>query len=170
MLKLAKRQDAERKRLQASSTASAKASKARQAQTRVKMLERLKPVSARVRGGPRDRLPARKRSAAALTLRDVAVGYEPGKPVLRSLTLRLDADDRIALLGANGNGKSTLTKLIAGRLAPMAGEVRAPRNSTFGYFAQHQIEELDPEARPSIFPPPAGGAAAELRTHLARSA
>ena len=83
-----------------------------------------------------------------LTLEDASVGYEPGKPVLRRLGLRLDPDDRIALLGANGNGKSTLAKLIGGRLAPMSGHaIRAPR-LTCGFFAQHQIEELSPESTP----------------------
>ena len=57
-----------------------------------------------------------------IALDNVAVGYEPGKPVLRKLNLRLDPDDRIALLGANGNGKSTMAKLLAGRLQPMAGD------------------------------------------------
>jgi ATP-binding cassette subfamily F protein 3 len=68
--------------------------------------------------------------------------------VLRRLGLRLDPDDRIALLGANGNGKSTLAKLIGGRMAPMSGEaIRAPRLGC-GFFAQHQIEELEPEGTP----------------------
>ena len=68
--------------------------------------------------------------------------------VLEHLDLRIDMDDRIALLGANGNGKSTFAKLLAGRLAPLAGEiVRAPKLRV-GYFAQHQIEELEPERTP----------------------
>jgi ATP-binding cassette, subfamily F, member 3 len=70
------------------------------------------------------------------------VGYEPGRPVLRRLTLRIDDDDRIALLGANGNGKSTLVKLLAGRLEPMAGQVTRAQKLEVGYFAQHQLEEL----------------------------
>ena len=60
---------------------------------------------------------------------DVAVGYEPGRPVLSGLTLRIDNDDRIALLGANGNGKSTLVKLLAGRLAPDARHGHARRHA-----------------------------------------
>ncbi|HEU5017131.1 MAG TPA: ATP-binding cassette domain-containing protein, partial [Pseudolabrys sp.] len=76
-----------------------------------------------------------------------AVGYE-GRAVLGGLTLRIDNDDRIALLGANGNGKSTLVKLIAGRLAPIQGTVTRAATLKTGYFAQHQLEELEPEASP----------------------
>ena len=79
-----------------------------------------------------------------LTLDEASVGYEPGKPVLRGLDLRLDPDDRIALLGANGNGKSTLAKLIAGRLQPMAGALRRSPHLKVGFFAQHQIEDMTP--------------------------
>jgi ATP-binding cassette subfamily F protein 3 len=78
-----------------------------------------------------------------ITLDDAAVGYEE-RPVLRQLNLRLDPDDRIALLGANGNGKSTLAKLLAGRLRPLEGEVVRARDLRVGFFAQHQIEDLEP--------------------------
>ena len=71
------------------------------------------------------------------------VGYEPGKPILSNLSLRFDPDDRIALLGKNGNGKSTLAKLLAGKLDAMAGEMIRARKLVVGYFAQHQLEELD---------------------------
>jgi ATP-binding cassette subfamily F protein 3 len=81
-----------------------------------------------------------------LSMYQVSVGYEPEKPVLRRLDLRLDPDDRIALLGANGNGKSTFARLIAGRLASMSGEITRAKRFACGYFAQHQIEELDPAA------------------------
>jgi ATP-binding cassette subfamily F protein 3 len=81
-----------------------------------------------------------------MVLDHVAVGYEPGKPVLKKLDLRLDPDDRIALLGANGNGKSTFVKLLAQRLQPMEGEVRRSSKIRVGYFAQHQTEELDLDA------------------------
>jgi ATP-binding cassette subfamily F protein 3 len=80
-----------------------------------------------------------------ITLDDAAVGYD-GRPVLEKLNLRLDPDDRIALLGANGNGKSTLAKLLAGRLRPLAGDVVRARDLRVGFFAQHQIEDLDPAA------------------------
>jgi len=71
----------------------------------------------------------------------VAIGYD-GVPVLRGISLSVDMDDRIALLGANGNGKSTLAKLIAGRMVPISGEMRRAARLTVGYFAQHQTEEL----------------------------
>jgi ATP-binding cassette, subfamily F, member 3 len=145
------RQDVERARLQAFiDRFRAKASKARQAQSRVKALEKLVPVSvASEEPPPAFDFPAPlSLRPPLLTLEDAAVGYEPGVPVLRRLGLRLDPDDRIALLGANGNGKSTLAKLIGGRLAPMSGHaIRAPR-LTCGFFAQHQIEELMPESTP----------------------
>ena len=82
-----------------------------------------------------------------LALDRVSVGYD-GRPVLRGLSLRVDMDDRIALLGANGNGKSTLAKLIAGRLEPMAGEIRRGPKLKVGYFAQHQADELVPDETP----------------------
>jgi ATP-binding cassette subfamily F protein 3 len=145
------RQDAERVRLQAFiDRFRAKASKARQAQSRVKVLERLVPVSIASEEPPPvfDFPDPGSLRPPLLTLENVAVGYEPGVPVLRRLGLRLDPDDRIALLGANGNGKSTLAKLIGGRLPPMSGHaIRAPRLAC-GMFAQHQIEELTPESTP----------------------
>ena len=73
----------------------------------------------------------------------MSVGYEPGKPVLSGISLRFDPDDRIALLGKNGNGKSTLAKLLAGKLDKMSGEMVRARKLVPGYFAQHQLEELD---------------------------
>jgi ATP-binding cassette subfamily F protein 3 len=85
-----------------------------------------------------------------IVLDHVEVGYAPGKPVLRQLDLRLDMDDRIALLGANGNGKSTMVKLLAGRLAPLEGSMRRSPKLKVGYFAQHQQDELDLEATPLI--------------------
>ncbi len=77
-----------------------------------------------------------------IALEGVTIGYGD-KPILRRVDLRIDMEDRIALLGANGNGKSTLVKLLAGRLQPMAGEMRRPSKLRIGYFAQHQSEELD---------------------------
>jgi ATP-binding cassette subfamily F protein 3 len=87
--------------------------------------------------------PAKPLSPPIVALDDVAVGYEPGRPVLRRLTLRVDDDDRVALLGANGNGKSTLAKLLAGRLPAMSGRVTRAQRLEVGYFAQHQLDELD---------------------------
>jgi ATP-binding cassette, subfamily F, member 3 len=79
---------------------------------------------------------------------EVSVGYDPKQPVLRRVTLRIDTDDRIALLGANGNGKSTLVKLIANRLSPFAGKITRADKLSVGYFAQHQVDELDLDGSP----------------------
>jgi ATP-binding cassette subfamily F protein 3 len=76
-------------------------------------------------------------------LENVDAGYTQGKPVLKNLELRIDADDRIALLGANGNGKSTLVKLLSGRLAPLSGAIHKSTKLRIGYFAQFQTDELD---------------------------
>ena len=78
-----------------------------------------------------------------IVLDDAAVGYAPGKPVLTDLNLRIDPDDRIALVGRNGNGKTTLARLLAGQLKPMDGQLAAGGKLRVGYFAQHQIEELE---------------------------
>src|SRR5690242_11118706 len=147
--KHAKRQADERKRLQAFvDRFKAKASKARQAQSRVKMLERMKPVTALVTQDVREITfpePEQLLSPPIIAVDDVSVGYEPGKPVLRRVTLRIDNDDRIALLGANGNGKSTLVKLLADKLPPFSGKIVRAANLSVGYFAQHQTDELDLE-------------------------
>ena len=107
----------------------------------------------------------RSSSPPLIALDRVAVGYAAGKPVLSRLDLRLDPDDRIALLGANGNGKTTLARLLAGRLAPMAGEVTRSPKLACGFFAQHQIEEMRPEASAfdhsrALMPDAAAGAVA----------
>ncbi|HET7408820.1 MAG TPA: ABC-F family ATP-binding cassette domain-containing protein [Paracoccaceae bacterium] len=127
----------------------AKASKARQAQSRLKMLERMEPIAAEVEGGVAPiRFPDPDELAPPLmTMEDVTVGYG-GRAVLSKVSLRLDQDDRIALLGANGQGKSTLAKLISGRLAPMTGHRRASPKLRIGYFAQHQADELVAEETP----------------------
>jgi len=126
----------------------AKATKARQAQSRLKALERMPPIVAVVEERTiafdfpdPDPLPP-----PIIAMDSVAVGYAPDQPVLRRLNLRLDMDDRIALLGQNGNGKSTLVRLLAGRLAPLAGDMTRPAKLRVGYCAQHQIDELDPAA------------------------
>ena len=127
----------------------AKATKARQAQSRLKALERLPPIEAVVEDTPvRFAFPAPEELAPPiLSLNGCAVGYG-GPPVLRGLNLRLDQDDRIALMGANGNGKSTLAKLLAGRLQPEGGAHFRNRALRVGYFAQHQAEELDLSGTP----------------------
>src|SRR5215510_3019571 len=150
--KHAKRQADERKRLQAFvDRFKAKASKARQAQSRVKMLERMKPVTALVTQDVHEinfPAPEKMLSPPIIAVDNVSVGYESDKPVLSRVTLRIDNDDRIALLGANGNGKSTLVKLIANRLVPFSGQVTRADKLSIAYFAQHQLDELNENASP----------------------
>src|SRR6201993_2673659 len=150
--KQARRQEAERQRLQAFvDRFKAKASKARQAQSRVKMLEKMKPVAALVREEVREiSFPAPEKilSPPIIAVDNVLVGYDPAKPVLRRVTLRVDNDDRIALLGANGNGKSTLVKLLADRLKPFSGAITRAEKLAIAYFAQHQLDELNEDASP----------------------
>lgn len=146
--KLAERQEAERAHLQAFvDRFRASATKARQAQSRLKRLAKLVPVASEAGeqsvafAFPK---PARMLASPLLAMDDVAVGYNE-TPVLRQVSLRLDADDRIGLLGSNGNGKSTFAKLVCNRLQALNGNLtRAPGLST-GYFAQHQLDELRPE-------------------------
>ncbi|MEJ0097951.1 MAG: ABC-F family ATP-binding cassette domain-containing protein [Bauldia sp.] len=125
------------------------ASKARQAQSRLKMLERMEPIAAMAD----DTMlpfsfpdPARPAAPPIIQMEDASVGYEPGHPVLRKLDLRIDDDDRIGLLGSNGNGKSTLAKLLAGRMEPMGGRIRRLHRLEVAFFAQHQLDELNPAA------------------------
>ncbi|HKS61770.1 MAG TPA: ABC-F family ATP-binding cassette domain-containing protein [Xanthobacteraceae bacterium] len=147
--KAAKKQELERKKLQAFiDRFKAKATKARQAQSRAKRLAKLEPIVAMANDEVRPIMfppPAKPLSPPIVALEKVAVGYEPGKPVLRRLSLRIDPDDRIALLGPNGNGKSTLAKLLAQRLAPESGIVTRAERMDVAYFAQHQLDELTPE-------------------------
>ena len=150
--KQAKRQEAERQRLQAFvDRFKAKASKARQAQSRVKMLEKMRPVAALVREEVREisfPAPEKMLSPPIIAVDNVSVGYDPARPVLRRVTLRIDNDDRIALLGANGNGKSTLVKLLADRLKPFSGTITRAEKLAIAYFAQHQLDELNEDASP----------------------
>ena len=126
-----------------------KASKARQAQARIKALERLPQIESVIEDTPtRFNFPQPARIAPPILALDrVTIGYD-GKPVLKNLSLTIDMDDRIALLGANGNGKSTLAKLLAGRLEPMSGEMRRGPKLKVGYFAQHQTDELVMDENP----------------------
>jgi ATP-binding cassette subfamily F protein 3 len=127
----------------------AKASKAVQAQSRVKMLEKMTPITA-----PEDAKKVvftfpvpEELSPPIINMEGVAVGYD-GPPVLKNLSLRIDQDDRIALLGRNGEGKSTLSKLLAGKLPPMAGKMVSSSKLRIGYFAQHQVDELHIDETP----------------------
>jgi ATP-binding cassette subfamily F protein 3 len=146
------RQDAERARIQAFiDRFRYKASKAKQAQARIRRLARMQPVAALEDEADvsfafpdPDPLPPPLVSAEGIDL-----GYG-GMAVLRDLSFRLDGDDRIALLGANGNGKSTLIKFLAGRLVPLRGQARISPKLRVGYFAQQQAEALDLAATPLI--------------------
>ncbi|MCI5048037.1 MAG: ABC-F family ATP-binding cassette domain-containing protein [Aquisalinus sp.] len=131
----------------------AKASKARQAQSRVKMLEKLQAQAVDIPIEERTipfAFPDPKPAMAPPIVRvqEADLGYEEGKPVLRKVDLRIDQDDRIAILGLNGQGKSTLVKAISGRLTPLAGHVRKSKKLKIAYFAQHQIDELKPKQSP----------------------
>jgi ATP-binding cassette subfamily F protein 3 len=149
----AKKQEAARKHLQSFvDRFRAKASKARQAQSRIKMLQKMEvanvPIDEHV--AP-IRIPQPENANPPLiTMDHAAVGYEPGKPILTGLSLRIDPDDRIALLGKNGNGKSTLAKLLVAKLETMGGELVRAKKLIPGYFAQHQLEELDGSATPLV--------------------
>jgi ATP-binding cassette subfamily F protein 3 len=148
-----------------------KATKARQAQSRLKMLERMEPIPAyQDEGGVTFAFPDPGPLPPPLySIDNAAVGYD-GIPVLTDLSLRLDADDRIALLGANGNGKSTLIKLLAGRLSPLSGDVVRSSKLRVGYFAQHQADELDLDVTPvvELGRKRPGEPEVRLRSHLGR--
>lgn len=122
-----------------------KATKAKQAQSRIKMLEKLPPKTLFFNeAGLHFKFPSPAELPSPLIkIEDGSVGYGE-KVVLSKLNLRIDADDRIALLGANGNGKSTFAKLLAGKLKLMGGTLQASSKLQVGYYAQHQTEELSP--------------------------
>ena len=143
-------QDAKRARLQDYvARNSARASTAKQAQSRAKMLEKMQPITALIEDpslsfdfpGPAELRPP------LITLDMASVGYAD-KPILKRLMLRIDPNDRIALLGRNGNGKTTLARLIAGQLPSMEGEMFASGQMKVGYFTQYQVEELAGEDTP----------------------
>jgi ATP-binding cassette subfamily F protein 3 len=145
--KAAKKQEERRAHLQAFvDRFRAKASKAVQAQSRLKMLAKMEPIAAIVDDNvqPFKWPPVAKRlSPPIVTMDKVSAGYD-GRAVIARIDLSLADDDRIGLLGQNGNGKSTFAKLVAGRLEPMAGKMTRANRLQVGYFAQHQIDELEP--------------------------
>ncbi|MGR3289697.1 MAG: ABC-F family ATP-binding cassette domain-containing protein [Paracoccaceae bacterium] len=120
-----------------------KASKAVQAQSRIKMIAKLSPISTPQEAAlKRFTFPRPEElSPPIVVMENVAVGYD-GKAVLKRLNLRIDQDDRIALLGRNGEGKSTLAKLLSDRLKPLEGTLTKANKLRVGYFAQHQVDEL----------------------------
>ncbi len=143
------KQEAARKHLQSFvDRFRAKASKARQAQSRIKALEKMKPIAALIEDNVRPFSfpePVKTVASPIVALDKVNVGYQADKPILKKMTLRIDADDRIALLGANGNGKSTFAKLLAGRLQAETGSVTIAPGLKVAIFAQHQLDDLRPE-------------------------
>jgi len=145
-------QDAQRAKLQDYiARNSARASTAKQAQSRAKALAKMQPIAAMADDpslsfdfpSPSDEL-----KPPLVTLDLASVGYTPGKPILSRLNLRLDPEDRIALLGRNGNGKTTLARLLAAQLKPMDGEMAVSGKMRVGYFTQYQVEELDGDDTP----------------------
>lgn len=125
----------------------AKATKARQAQSRVKALERMGTVAAVIEDhvqGFTFPEPEKQPASPIVSISGGAVGYVPGQPILKRMNLRIDNDDRIALLGSNGNGKSTFAKFISGKLAAESGEVKTAPGLKIGFFAQHQLDDLVP--------------------------
>jgi ATP-binding cassette subfamily F protein 3 len=166
-------QDAQRARLEDYvARNSARASTAKQAQSRAKMLVRMQPITAVIEDptlsfdfpSPSELRPP------LITLELASVGYTPGEPVLKQLNLRIDPDDRIALLGRNGNGKTTLARLLAAQLAPMDGAIQASRKMEIGYFTQYQVEELAGDATPLelMTRSMAGKSPASIRAQLGR--
>jgi ATP-binding cassette subfamily F protein 3 len=129
----------------------AKASKARQAQSRVKALERMGTVAAVIENHVQPITfpePEKQPASPIVAIQSGAVGYQPGKPILKNISLRIDNDDRIALLGSNGNGKSTFAKFIAGRLSAESGDIKLAPSLKIGFFAQHQLDDLVPNESP----------------------
>ncbi len=144
-------QDAQREKLQDYiARNSARASTAKQAQSRQKALARMEPIAA-VSEDPTlsfDFPSPDELKPPLVTLDMAAVGYEADTPILRRLNLRIDPDERIALLGRNGNGKTTLARLLAAQLPPMEGGVSISGKMRVGYFTQYQVEELDTKDTP----------------------
>ncbi len=144
-------QDAQRAKLQDYiARNSARASTAKQAQSRAKMLAKMQPIAALADDPSLSfDFPSPEELRPPLVTLDMAsVGYTEGKPILQRLNLRLDPDDRIALLGRNGNGKTTLARLLAAQLKPMDGGMTASGKMRVGYFTQYQVEELDGDDTP----------------------
>lgn len=139
------RQDAKRRHMQAFvDRFRAKASKAKQAQSRLKALEKLETstIALDEKSMPFHFPDAKTMAPPIIRVVDADLGYEEGNPVLRKVNLRLDNDDRIAILGPNGEGKTTLVKAMAGRIAPLKGNVYKHKKLQIAYFSQHQVDEL----------------------------
>jgi ATP-binding cassette subfamily F protein 3 len=165
-------QEAQRARLQDYvARNSARASTAKQAQSRAKMLAKMQPIAALVDDPSLsfDFPSPSQLKPPLITLDMAAVGYSD-TPVLQRLNLRIDPDDRIALLGRNGNGKTTLARLLAAQLAPMDGSITASSRMRVGYFTQYQVEELHGDDTPlqHMSRAMSGSTPAAVRTQLGR--
>jgi len=128
----------------------AKASKAKQAQSRMKMIEKLRPPAAMFDeySAPFTfQQPKAEAATPMLSLDGVSAGYG-SRTILRNINMRIDPEDRIALIGVNGNGKSTFAKLLAGDIEPMSGTLRKGKKLEIAHFAQHQMDKLKPEWTP----------------------
>ncbi len=139
------KQDAERARMQSFiDRFRAKASKARQAQSRMKMLERMQDITIPIesRALPFHFDEPQPLASPLVVLNEASLGYSPRAPILSRVSLRLDHDDRIAIIGANGQGKTTLVKSLAARLPLLGGDRHGARNLKIGYFSQDQLDEL----------------------------
>ncbi len=151
-LKLKKKQDDKRRHMESFvERFKAKASKAKQAQSRLKALQKLKPIAAEVDGAVAPFVfptPIKTMGNPLMRMENISIGYEPGKPILKNVNLRLDIDDRIGLLGANGNGKSTFAKFLCSKLKPLDGYFGHHKKMEVGFFAQHQLDELKDEETP----------------------
>ena len=144
------KQDAQRAHLESFiNRFKAKASKAKQAQSRIKILEKMKPIVIE----ENQKIPTfkfdivTKFSPPLVTIDQATVGYD-NVPILKNINLSIDPDDRIGLLGVNGEGKSTFSKLLAKKLNLMKGKLNSPQKMKIGYFAQHQLDELRPNETP----------------------
>ena len=149
-LTLKNKQDAQRAHIESFvNRFKAKASKAKQAQSRIKILEKMKPIVIEEdQKIPNFKfLDVVKFSPPLVTLDKVSVGYN-NLPVLKNINLQINPDDRIGLLGVNGEGKSTFSKLIAKKISTMEGVFNIPKKLKIGYFAQHQLDELRPDETP----------------------
>ncbi len=150
-----------------------KASKAKQAQSRIKAIEKLKPPELLEEAGvtpiqfPN---PGRKLASPIIRLEDVSCSYEPDMPILNQMNLNIDSNDRIALLGSNGNGKSTFAKLLCGRMKHVTGQIVTPSKLSIAMFAQHQLDDLNEEETPvdHIRPLMANVAEARIRSRVAQ--
>lgn len=172
-LKLKKKQDHARRHMEEFiARFKAKANKASQAQSRIKALERMQPIASIIeeRATPIE-LPSPEKNLAPplIQMDDVSVGYD-GVPVLRDISLHIGVDDRIALLGKNGNGKSTLAKLFSNRLQAIDGRLKRHHKMDIAYFAQHQLDEMTPEksAKDHVRALMPDGTEAQVRARTAR--